>query len=168
MESLRKVCAFGAIAAALAGCEGLELGQAGPADVDLAPAVAQQALPGPFMIYFNFDSTKVTAEGQKAVASAAAAVAAFMPAAVIVTGHADRAGPDAYNVELSKRRAEAVALALVQAGVTAGIEIFVANYGEAEPQVPTADGKREPRNRRVSIALRRTSAQLQSSGEGHR
>ncbi len=168
MKAFRKVCAFGAIAVALTACEGLELGQARPADVDLAPAAAPQALPGPFVIYFDFDSARVTAEGQKVVASAVAAAVAAKPAAVIVTGYADRVGPDAYNMELSKRRAEAVALALLQAGVAAGIEIFVANYGEAEPQVSTADGKREPRNRRVSITLRRTSAQLQLGGEGRR
>jgi len=49
-------------------------------------------MPGPFLLYFDFDSAKVTAEGRKIVASAAAAVAAAKPAAVIVTGHADRAG----------------------------------------------------------------------------
>ncbi len=38
-------------------------------------------MPGPFLLYFDFDSAKVTAEGRKIVASAAAAVAAAKPAA---------------------------------------------------------------------------------------
>ncbi len=122
-------------------------------------------MPGPFLLYFDFDSAKVTAEGRKIVASAAAAVAAAKPAAVIVTGHADRAGPDAYNHALSKRRAEAVALALIMAGVTTDIGIFVASYGENELQVPTDDGRREPKNRRAVIALKPPSASPQLGAE---
>ncbi|MBE0530805.1 MAG: OmpA family protein [Rhodospirillales bacterium] len=122
-------------------------------------------MPGPFPLYFDFDSAKVTAEGQKVVASAAAAIAAAKPAAVIVTGHTDRAGSDAYNMALSKRRAEAVALALILAGVTTDIGIFVASYGESELQVPTGDERREPRNRRAVIALKPFSVHPQLGAE---
>jgi outer membrane protein OmpA-like peptidoglycan-associated protein len=122
-------------------------------------------MPGPFPLYFDFDSAKVTAEGQKVVASAAAAIAAVKPAAVIVTGHTDRTGPDAYNMALSKRRAEAVALALILAGVTTDIGIFVASYGENELLVPTDDERRESRNRRAVIALKPFSVQPQLGAE---
>jgi OmpA-OmpF porin, OOP family len=67
-----------------------------------------------------------------------------------VIGHADRAGSDAYNQRLSERRSAAVRDALVQRGIPAN-EIVTMGRGERDPAVPTPDGVREPRNRRVVI-----------------
>jgi outer membrane protein OmpA-like peptidoglycan-associated protein len=126
--------------------------EAAPKPVAAKPAPAP--LPGPFLLYFDFDSATVTAEGQKVVAAAAKAVNAGKPSTVIVTGFTDRSGSEAYNMALSKKRAEAVAAALKQAGVKSDMKVLVASYGEMDPQVPTADGQREPRNRRASIVLK--------------
>ncbi|EFH11315.1 OmpA family protein, partial [Teichococcus cervicalis] len=70
-----------------------------------------------------------------------------------VAGHADRAGSPQYNQRLSQRRADAVAAELVRLGV-ARSAISVQAFGESRPLVPTADGVREPQNRRVEIVLR--------------
>ena len=123
-----------------------------PAPMAAAPAPAPQPAPGPFLLYFDFDSASVTAEGRKVVAAAAKAIVAGKPASIVVTGYTDRAGSDTYNMVLSKKRADAVVAALRQAGV--GSTPVVVNYGEAQPQVQTPDGQREPRNRRVSIVLK--------------
>ena len=69
---------------------------------------------------------------------------------LMATGHADRSGTDRYNLALSERRAKAVQAELVRLGVPAD-QIAVTFKGEAEPLVPTADGVREPQNRRVEI-----------------
>ncbi len=69
-----------------------------------------------------------------------------------ITGHADRSGAEDYNLQLSLRRADAVRSELISRGVKEG-GISVAGRGEAEPAVPTADGVREPANRRVEIIL---------------
>ena len=53
---------------------------------------------------------------------------------------------------LSIRRANAVKDALVRAGIPAN-QIAVIGKGESDPLVPTADGVREPQNRRVEILL---------------
>ena len=66
---------------------------------------------------------------------------------------ADRSGTPQYNQRLSQRRAEAVASELVARGVNRG-EIGVSAFGESRPLVQTADGVREPQNRRVEIVLR--------------
>jgi outer membrane protein OmpA-like peptidoglycan-associated protein len=42
---------------------------------------------------------------------------------------------------------------LVDAGLDAAV-IDIASHGESELQVQTADGTREPRNRRVEISVR--------------
>jgi len=69
-----------------------------------------------------------------------------------LTGHADRSGAPAYNQTLSEKRGAAVRNALVHLGIPAA-DITVIGKGEASPLVPTADGVREPQNRRVEIVL---------------
>ena len=70
-----------------------------------------------------------------------------------MAGHADRSGSAQYNQRLSQRRADVVAAELVRNGVNRS-DIGVSAYGESRPLVPTADGVREPQNRRVEIVLR--------------
>ncbi|WP_139323556.1 OmpA family protein, partial [Roseomonas sp. TAS13] len=64
-----------------------------------------------------------------------------------------RSGTPQYNMGLSRRRADAVAAELVRQGIQRS-EITVEAFGESRPLVPTADGVREPQNRRVEIVLR--------------
>jgi OOP family OmpA-OmpF porin len=71
---------------------------------------------------------------------------------IVVTGHTDLSGSVAYNQRLSERRAEAVRQALVREGLTAGA-ISTIGRGKTQPLVPTADGVREPQNRRAEIVL---------------
>ena len=70
-----------------------------------------------------------------------------------VAGHADRAGTPQYNQRLSERRAAAVANELDRQGVPRSAMVVQA-FGESRPLVATADGVREPQNRRVEIILR--------------
>jgi outer membrane protein OmpA-like peptidoglycan-associated protein len=67
-----------------------------------------------------------------------------------VTGHTDTVGSDAYNMRLSKRRAESVAAELEKDGIPAG-EIAIYAKGKHDLLVPTGDGVKEPQNRRVQI-----------------
>ncbi len=105
-----------------------------------------------FFILFDFDSTVLDARARQAVNWAAERVARTSPSRVVVSGHADRAGADAYNVALSERRAKVVAAALVKAGVPSGI-ITTSGVGEDMPRVKTPDGQRERENRYARITL---------------
>jgi hypothetical protein len=105
-----------------------------------------------YLIFFDFDSSVLTPDAQSIVATAAADALAGGSPRLDVTGHTDRSGSDAYNQALSIRRATAVEDALVADGVPADI-IVIRGAGEAEPLVPTADGVREPQNRRVEIVI---------------
>lgn len=118
-----------------------------------APAPAPMAeAPKPFIVFFGFDSAQVTAAGDRVIDEAVAMAERMGVADYTITGHADRAGPEDYNLELSLRRANAVRDGLVARGVKAS-GISVAGRGEAENAVPTADGVREAKNRRVEIIL---------------
>ena len=67
-----------------------------------------------------------------------------------VTGHTDTVGSHAYNMRLSRRRAESVAARLEKDGIPAS-EIEIVAKGKRDLLVPTSDGVREPQNRRVQI-----------------
>lgn len=118
-----------------------------------APApVAAPPVPRNFLVFFDFNSATVSPAAQAILDSAASAARSAAPVKLRLTGHADRAGPARYNQGLSLRRAEAVKAALAALGI-AGNDIAVLAKGESEPLVATADGVREPQNRRVQIIL---------------
>jgi OOP family OmpA-OmpF porin len=110
------------------------------------------AKPEPYVVFFAFDSAILTSEAEGIIDDAMEAAKGMTGAEFSVTGHADRAGPEDYNVRLSIRRAEAVRDALIGRGVAAG-SISIAGRGEGEPAVPTADGVAEQANRRVVIII---------------
>ena len=112
------------------------------------------AAPARFVVFFAFDSDTVDDRGMSVVRDAVAAAQGSAMVDFTVTGHADRAGPEAYNLALSLRRANAVRAALGGRGIM-NDKISVAGRGEAENAVPTADGVREQANRRVEIILLR-------------
>jgi len=118
----------------------------------MAPSVQSEA--GRFQVFFGFDSATLDAQGRQIVAQAAEEYRRGGQTQVTVTGHTDTSGSAAYNLELSQRRAEAVAAEMIRQGVPA-TEIETIGRGEEDLLVPTADGVREPRNRRVEIEVPR-------------
>ena len=126
-----------------------------PPPVAAAPPPPPAPAPPPprqFVVYFEFDKSNLTPEGAKVVEDAAAAYKATGSARIAVTGYTDLAGTQRYNLGLSKRRADTVRAALVRQGVPDGA-IAEAWRGKQTQAVPTPDGVREPRNRRVEIML---------------
>ncbi len=115
-----------------------------------APEPEPMPIPGPYLVFFDWDKSDIRPDAQAVLEEAAANFHEFGIARIVVTGHADRSGSDAYNIALSERRADAVRAALAALGVPdAQIDEFW--KGESEPLVPTEDGVREPQNRRVEI-----------------
>ena len=108
--------------------------------------------PETFVIHFAFDSTELTAASNTVLDQAMESAAKMGAESLAATGHADRAGSEEYNLDLSLRRASAVLDALVARGANPA-NISLAGRGEAEPAVPTADGVYEPANRRVEIIV---------------
>ena len=120
----------------------------------VAPAPA--AAPAPartFLVFFDFDRADLTDRARAIIAEAATNAGRVGTTRIEIAGHADRSGTPQYNQALSERRAAAVAAELERRGI-ARSAMTVQAFGESRPLVPTADGVREPQNRRVEIVLR--------------
>jgi len=113
---------------------------------------AGQVAAGTFRIFFGFDEASLTSEARQVIAQAADEWRRSGAALVSVVGHTDTVGSEAYNLELSERRAESVAQELIRQGVPAA-EITTIGRGESDLLVPTGDGVAEPQNRRVEIEI---------------
>jgi len=124
-----------------------------PAPMPPAPMAAPApppAAPVVFIVFFDWDKDTITREGMGIVQQAADAYKSGAPVQIQVTGYTDRSGSPGYNQRLSERRANRVAKALAALGVPPA-SMVVTGRGENDNRVPTADGVREPQNRRVEI-----------------
>jgi len=126
----------------------VKFGAAPPPPPPPPPVVA----PPSFMVFFDWDRSNLSQQALATIQQAANAFKAKGNARITATGHTDTSGPEAYNMALSLRRANAVKDALVRDGVPAQA-ISVIGMGEKGLLVPTGDGVREPQNRRVEIVI---------------
>lgn len=102
-------------------------------------------------IYFEPDSAEVTPDGRAVLRAAAGQAKGCSVASVSVLGLADAAGAPATNLELSRRRADAVAQALAATGLPAA-EFDRAAAGQAG--ATTASGDTRPLRRRADVTLK--------------
>lgn len=119
---------------------------------EAAPAPAPVAAPGPFIIFFDWDKSVITPEAASILKAAAKAYKDTGQSSVKLAGHADKSGTDAYNDALSARRSAAAKAFMIKEGVPENV-IATESFGEGKPLVDTADGVREPQNRRVEITF---------------
>lgn len=117
----------------------------------LEPSAGPAALPHDGMIYFALDSDQVSDEDQAMLDDIIAAVKEQNPESITVMGHTDLSGSAEYNMDLSQRRAETIAAALVAAGIPEDA-INTMGYGQTEPAVATEDGVAMRQNRRTELA----------------
>jgi len=116
------------------------------------PPVAQTPVARQFVVYFDWDRSDLTAEARSVVTQAANYAKSGRPTRVLIVGYTDTSGSAAYNLGLSNRRSRTVADALVASGVNGGV-IALDGKGETNLAKPTADGVREPLNRRATIDI---------------
>lgn len=100
------------------------------------------AEPEPFLLFFVFDSDKLTVASEVTVAAAVKVARMLGVTEFAVTGHANEARSAEYNMELSLRRASAAREALIASGI-ASARISVA--GRISLSLP------HPRTRRRAI-----------------
>lgn len=139
--------------ATVAGCDGYVV----DTTVEIIKGAAENAITTylfPQAEVFGFDSDKLSDRGKAYISNyrdqlGDALAQAF---AVIVLGYTDSTGDDQYNMDLSKRRADAVAEYLVSLGVPAD-KLKTVGRGENDPIVPNDSEANRAQNRRVEVVV---------------
>ncbi|MEJ6656039.1 MAG: OmpA family protein, partial [Pseudomonas sp.] len=141
---------------------GLNFGGAAPvvAQAEPAPAPAPAPEPAPEVqsvrveldVKFDFDRDTIRPEYRQDIQSLAEFMKTYPSVTTTVEGHTDSVGTDAYNKDLSERRANSVREALIAEGVESS-RVNAAGHGEANPIADnsTADGR--AMNRRVEAEV---------------
>lgn len=114
-------------------------------------------------ILFDYDSATVKPAARDNLRNLAASLGKYPDTNVMLVGHTDADGADAYNQTLSERRASAAAAFLGSQGVPR-TRIEATGRGEAEPVASndTASGKAQ--NRRVEVAIFASEAARRKGG----
>lgn len=104
-------------------------------------------------IYFEFDSAELTAESEDGINEIYDFLLEYPDVKVEIVGHTDDMGEESYNQILSERRAESVARALVDRGISAE-RIKTKGCGSTQPLFPNNfDDELRDLNRRVSMGF---------------
>jgi outer membrane protein OmpA-like peptidoglycan-associated protein len=118
----------------------------------ISGTAAAQVAPPTAMIFFDWGKVEIQRDYAAALDKIAARARAEADVRLVVEGHSDRSGPSSASRQSSSRRAAAVRDHLIGRGVPAD-RIEVRAWGEERPLIATADGVREPQNRRVDVRL---------------
>lgn len=102
-------------------------------------------------IQFDVNSDQLRPESMNVIKEVAAALQKQPSIKVCVEGHTDSTGDAARNLDLSKRRAEAVRQALVQLGISAG-RLTTQAFGQTKPLAPNDTPQGRAENRRVEFS----------------
>lgn len=123
-------------------------------DFDTAMAqLGYGAASGKYMVFFDFNASALTKAASAIVKQAATDAKAGKASSFSVVAHTDTSGSAKYNEALSMARAKAVKSALIAHGVKAS-SVAVDAKGESTPLEATADGVKNPTNRRAEISFR--------------
>lgn len=105
------------------------------------------------LFYFDFDKSILRPEYTTQLDELAEVMKEFPEAEFQVNGHTDVRGSDAYNVTLSKRRAEYIKNQLVERGIPSD-KMSVISHGKRQLAIPRANNEAEhEQNRRVEVKI---------------
>ena len=103
-------------------------------------------------IYFDFDSAALPAMAREVLKRKGEFVFEMMEAAIIIEGHCDERGTEAYNIALGDRRAESAKAFLVDLGVDPAL-ITTISYGEERPVDSASNPEAWAKNRRAHFII---------------
>ena len=101
-------------------------------------------------VLFDFDKSVIKADATPILDHVAVVLKNNPGVKVSLDGHTDSVGSDAYNMGLSKRRANAVKAYLVKKGIDAS-RLSTAGFGESKPVASNDTDQGRSLNRRVEI-----------------
>ena len=103
-------------------------------------------------LLFDFDSDQIKPTAAANLQELARSLTKFPNSDLLIVGHTDSKGDDAYNMSLSQRRANSASAYLQAQGVPAS-RIRTSGRGETEPKVSNDTEAGMAQNRRVEIAI---------------
>jgi outer membrane protein OmpA-like peptidoglycan-associated protein len=101
-------------------------------------------------VYFETNSAKLKPESFETLDKVAASIKEFPDVKILVAGHTDSTGSDAYNLKLSANRANSVLDYLVSKGVPR-TQLAAGGFGEKEPIADNKTAEGRAKNRRVGL-----------------
>jgi outer membrane protein OmpA-like peptidoglycan-associated protein len=104
-------------------------------------------------ILFGFDKSKLTPEDIETLDSLAQEATGMKHYAIEVKGFTDNVGQRQYNLQLSRRRADAVVRYLTLEKQIPLVRVYVAGYGEDDPAATNKTRSGREQNRRVDVSL---------------
>ena len=105
-------------------------------------------------VLFAFDSADLTPEATATLRAVGADVVARAAGGTVqVTGHTDSESSDAYNQDLSQRRAQAAAQVLAPSAQQVGLQVAAEGRGESEPVADNGTDAGRQANRRVTVTF---------------
>ena len=104
-------------------------------------------------VYFETNSATIEARSSEVLQVVGKLVRGLSGKRVRIEGHTDDVGTDAYNLDLSKRRARAVAQWLVQYAEVDAAQLETEGYGKTRPLVRAGSGSDTEPNRRVEFVI---------------
>lgn len=108
---------------------------------------------------FEFDRAELKPGAQKQLSELAGKVKSQKELdELVITGYADATGPEIYNEELSKKRAESVKAFLLQQGVVSK-RVVIQAMGEDKPVASNDTAEGRAQNRRVEVSIKGTDSQ---------
>ena len=111
-------------------------------------------------LLFAFNSDSIQATAGENLSELAASLNRYPDSQLLIVGHTDNVGDDAYNQGLSERRANSAAAYLASQGV-ARTRIATSGKGEAEPVTTNDTDAGRAQNRRVEVAIYASEAYRQ-------
>src|SRR3954465_15717972 len=102
-------------------------------------------------IRFDYNSADISKSSMPAVQELGKALsdASLKGSTFVVAGHTDAIGGEAYNQDLSERRADTIKKYLTEKNGIAGSNLVTVGYGKTKPKDPNAP--LDPVNRRVQV-----------------
>ena len=114
-------------------------------------------------VLFAFNKAELTPQAAPRLDKLAAFLKQFPQRKLLVEGYTDAVGTDAYNMELSERRAEAIREALVARGVDT-TRVVTKGYGKAYPVADNSSTDGRAVNRRVEVVIADENGNLRGRG----
>jgi outer membrane protein OmpA-like peptidoglycan-associated protein len=103
-------------------------------------------------ILFDLDESSLRPQAEDNLAELAESLESYEDTRVLVVGHTDATGSDAYNQSLSERRAESARAFLLRRGIEPD-RVEALGRGESEPVATNETAEGRQLNRRVEIAI---------------